>query len=73
MVKIQTYEKSFDKTVAAYSNGFSKFLANAEFFPEHVNLTGFNFKGLKSQIQKLEQVDLSLGGWVNEKVNDHLE
>jgi len=50
---IQVYEKSYDATFKKYALGMSKYMANVEFFPEHVNLKGLTSAGVKTKMEKL--------------------
>ena len=58
----KVYETSYENTMKVYANSMSKFLANIEIFPELVSMKGFNYTGVKAEIQKVKQ---SHGKWGN--------
>ena len=59
---IKVYETSYENTMKVYANSMSKFIANIEIFPEYVSMKGFDFSGVKSEIQQVKQ---SHGKWGN--------
>ena len=44
-----------ENTIKIYANSMSKFLAIIEFLPELVSMKGFNYTGVKAEIQKIQQ------------------
>ena len=56
----KVYETNYENTVKVYANSMSKFMANIEIFPELVNMKGFDYTGVKAEIQKIQQ---SHGKW----------
>ena len=60
----QVYETGYENTVKVYANSMSKFLSNIEYFPELVKMKGFDYPGIKIQMQKLKQYNKKWGEFI---------
>ena len=67
--RIQVYETKYENTFKPYALGMSKFLSNAQIFPEYVQLGGYNFPGLKAELHKLKEQHGKWGNWIEEQVS----
>ena len=66
--KIKVYETGYESTMKVYANSMSKFLANIEVFPEYVSMKGFDFPGVKAEIQKVRTAHGKWGNYVVDAV-----
>ena len=55
--EIDVYDTSYDKTIKKYALGMAKYTSNVEFFPEYIKIKGHKFKGVKSDINRLQGVE----------------
>ena len=65
----QVYEAGYENTVKVYANSMSKFLSNIEYFPELVKMKGFDYPGIKIQMQKLKQYNKKWGEFIEGIIN----
>ena len=70
--KIQVYETGYESTVKKYALGMSKFMANTEVFPDFVEIKGYNFRGQKAALNKLEGANPKWGRFIIENVEKQL-
>jgi hypothetical protein len=69
---IKVYETAYENTIKVYANSMGKFLANVEFFPEYVSMKGFDYPGVKSELQKLKQTHPKWGDFIREGIERQL-
>tara|TARA_R100000995_G_scaffold84638_1_gene64038 strand:+ start:1830 stop:8552 length:6723 start_codon:yes stop_codon:yes gene_type:complete len=70
--KIKVYETKYEDTVKKYALGMSKFIANTEVFPDFVEIKGYNFRGQKAALNKLEAANPKWGRFIIDNVEKQL-
>tara|TARA_R110002020_G_scaffold138354_2_gene308276 strand:- start:3053 stop:7909 length:4857 start_codon:yes stop_codon:yes gene_type:complete len=71
---VKVYETDFDNYIQPYAAGMSKFLANAEMFPDMVKLKDTNIKGRQTEalIGSLKAKNLEWGNWLEIQIDKEL-
>ncbi len=72
--KVQVFETSYNGTIERMASQQALYLANLEFFPEHVKLKGYRFAGKDSKtlLTKLRQMNSKWAEYVDRNLKAHM-